>query len=431
MIDEQTAKQKLEALITSGVVPLAKQAIIREHLKHCSLAGVRLLCAVALPESFFPASKNVPAGWLQWFEGLVEGVRPSVPASVTPFFDKEIYELIKTIDDLKDEVLRQRLLFSMTLYLEGDHPEEARALFDQLELVTDTSIKFLELSSLEQQLFRQIYVLLAMVYFDILTEESKQYFLKSELVVRALAFGFELSDTAAKYIRSYLMIDQRRQFSLDWAASIRTNNVLLGNAPDGNQMMLGLWPELFRPLFDTSSTTADLANALDKSSELANQEPTVKIIVKEVVLFYYSLVTGEFIFDADGREPVEALAREMEAKESKSVAKPKTAVKSVLILNQTLEKELQAQKNRLGAWLKSATTQEMIARWLKEFKDQKIARRELRKLLQSAAPSLVDQDEIVEALSELDAFLENNGLSVPGGTFIFFNEADGNFYWQD
>lgn len=351
-------------------------------------------------------------------EGKVQHVTESVDALLAilrndagdiQLMDRNnIGKAIPTIESLGQDAVQRQCILTAYRAFHGDDADTALAFVDQLEKISGGHLLFGELSVADVVLYRKLYVLLVCVYTLIMPSRRLALILQTQLLGLLLFMDIQLVPMLGMHIWAFLMVYMRERLSKDFAAALGLNHTALGRDARGQEMEIEHWIEKARNALIEKKSVEAIREWLRMDKDAQANNNLIQAYVSEVVLTYSALVSGYFVIEYHGRQDFESRLSVIEKEET------------------PFPNLLKEHGKDFSSWISESAAQQELLRWMKTQKNSSIAREALLDALKKAVPEALEEN--IEAIVELDAFLEKNGF---GGKkdLIFFNEKIGAFEW--
>ncbi|MBU2542150.1 hypothetical protein KJ785_01150 [Patescibacteria group bacterium] len=349
---------------------------------------------------------------------LVEEIKSGL---VQPFTPGDLQTEIKSVSDLKDYDKQKRFLASVFELEKGVDYDLAVQIITILEELSNYTFLFPLLSDLENIMYRRIYIFALVNHFSAVSDNSRRAFLSSNLFVQGLNMDLDVYGAVEKFIRSFFMVNIRRNISLDYAACLAINNGKIGIDDYEKRITAKDWISKVSEFLQTPHDSTEINIFYSSDQSYRNNLVFEKARIKQVVDLYIALVSGEFIFEKGTRQEIEKIIKELEE------------IVPVGLEDKELsfEEKIIKEKTNLMVWLTTSDGLLSLVSWLDEEKNKKEGAKKLViSILKKYGPNLLNENEQIERLMRLQEVLRLMGYGDTEEWFLF-DEKIGAFMWSD
>ncbi len=317
---------------------------------------------------------------------------------------------------LMDPALQKRVLLTAYEMLVTEESGLAQTLLYKLQDFSEGTLSFDD--EITTTLYRKVYLLLLFRYAHTLPEGMFLGMFSSTLFTLAIYMEIRIVPALEAQIQSFNMISNRRQYSLDYAAALRSNTAPFGVNAAGKEMTVAAWIEYWAKTLDAVPNESFFDTLEQDDALLANDE-SLQPLIEMIAYIYRLLVTGYFIVESAAKKTVDKIAQEIQKEEQQALLEKKAV---------PFPDDLAAHATTAATWLGQTATLQSLLVWLATFASKQEGRAQLKQLLERVLPQIGENMEIASALIQIDGFLKQNGFV--GDDLLFFDEEHGIFRYS-
>ncbi|PIT86760.1 MAG: hypothetical protein COU33_01305 [Candidatus Magasanikbacteria bacterium CG10_big_fil_rev_8_21_14_0_10_43_6] len=345
---------------------------------------------------------------LQEFIALVENKE-----GIKPLAHNEMETAIPTIESLTNIELKKRIIRTVYVALAGQETAVVNELLRRLEVITDGHLDFGD--EVHTLLYRKIFLLLTFRYAEFMPPARFIGIYSSSLFTLALFMEIMMIPALEAHIRYYSVLEIREGMSLDYAASIASNEAIFGVNKDAKGFTIKEWIEHWNTTLANVSQ-ADFFSALEKDEHLNANETAMQPLIEMVAYIYRLLISGYFMLEPGSKKSVDKLAAQLQKEERQEL---------ITRQERPFPEQLAEHTGDLANWIGLTSSLQALLEWLRTFASQEAGHAALITLLQQHVPDIAEDTTTATALLQIDGFLKQQGF--PGKDIVFFDEQEGVF----
>lgn len=329
---------------------------------------------------------------------------------------QEIESIISSKNVLINPDIKKRIIYTTYIALSRQETEIGSALVGQLEKITEGSLDFGEEKI--TLFYQKIFLLLVFRYAEYMPPYRMNGLFSSKLFSLALYMELPCIPALEVHIQFYTLVTIRQELSLDYAASIGSNNNILGVNEEKQVFSIREWVEYFNVKLSGVPREEYFQKVEDDPALLANVEEVRPLIVM-CVYVYRLLISGYFILEPGSERIVNRLVQQIQKEEQQEL---------LLQKEQAFPDEITQHTADMATWLHRTDALQSLLRWLQTFETKDAGRSAFVTLMQKTVPDISSDMDVAAALVEVDDFLQQNGYG--SDDFIYFDEASGAFQYS-